>query len=87
MIVIGIETKTGTFNNEQGREVAYKTKYIHLAGESTNTVGQRTESYKLGKDCKIRGASTLEELIGHDVELATNRTQYGTTVTAIFVCD
>ena len=85
MIVIGIETKQGTFNNAQGNQVAYKTNYIHLVGDSKNTVGQRTESYKIGKRCELVGASTLDELIGHEVLISTQRTDYGISATAIIV--
>ena len=85
MTVVGIETKQGTFKNEQGNEVAYKSTYLHLAGENENTVGQCTACYKLAKNFEIIGASYLEDLLGQNVLLAKEKTQYGTTVTAIIV--
>ena len=85
MIVVGIETRQGTFKNEQGSEVAYNTKYIHLVGENENTNGQCTASYKVSKNCVITGASGLNDLLGMEVLLSKEKTQYGTTVTEIIV--
>ena len=85
MTIVGIETRKGTFKSEQGNEIAYNTKYIHLCGENEDTVGQCTACYKVSKNCEIVGASRLDELIGMEVFLAKEKTQYGTTVTAIIV--
>ena len=85
MIIVGIETREGTFKNEQGNDVAYKSQYIHLVGENKDTVGQCTASYKVSKNCKIDGAERLSDLIGAEVLLSKEKTQYGTSVTEIIV--
>ena len=85
MTVIGIETKQGTFKNEAGNQVAYNNKYVHLAGDSQNTVGQRTEAYKVSKNCEIVGVKNLEDLIGLEVLISTSRSEYGISATAIIV--
>ena len=85
MYICGIETREGTFKNEQGNDVAYKSKIIHLLGENKNTVGQVTASYKVAKNCTIEGAEKLEDLVGAEVILSKEKTQYGTSVTEIIV--
>lgn len=85
MIICGIETRQGTFKNEQGNDVAYKTNYIHLLGEDKNTNGQCTASYKVSKNVSIVGADKLDDLLGLEVLLSKEKTQYGTTVTEIIV--
>lgn len=85
MIIVGIENRKGTFKNEQGTDIAYDNKYIHLVGENENTNGQCTASYKVSKNCEIVGASSFNDLIGMEVLLCKDKTQYGTSVSAIIV--
>lgn len=84
MKLIGVENKKGTFKNEAGAEVAYNNTYIHCTYENENTIGVGTKSYKLSRDCQVEGGARLSELIGKEVILSTQSSQYGTTVNFIF---
>lgn len=81
--VVGYETKKGTFESN-GKEIAYSNTYLHCTYENKDTVGLGCKSYKLAKECEFINFHSLDDLLGNEVVLSTNSTQYGTTVTNIY---